>query len=135
MANDELGRIKCECGATASVFQAKRKGAHLYTRCPSCGLDQRTGAAVQSRLYWLTDWNGGIKPTKPQGVGDAPTEAQPKKPTDKQPKAVADFDPSTETESVKATEKPTESEPKGNLKAVVGLIVIFAGLGGVLWKM
>ena len=131
MANDELGRIKCNCGKTASVYQAKRKGAHLYSRCPDCGLDQRTGARVQNRLYWETDFNGGGKPPRPEGVSESPpekvTETEPKKPA----AGSGDYVPPGEP----VTEKVTETEPKNGLKAGVGLIFIMAALGGALWKL
>ncbi|MFC3151788.1 hypothetical protein ACFOEK_12180 [Litoribrevibacter euphylliae] len=49
-----IGYIPCsECGRRASVHQAARgKGRFLYTRCDECGCDQRTGKAVQTRLYY-----------------------------------------------------------------------------------
>lgn len=65
MANETLGTIECtECGASADVKQTKRRGGHLYSVCPNCGPDQRTGEAVQSRLWRGTEWRDGVDPYK-----------------------------------------------------------------------
>jgi len=140
MANNELGRIPClnACGNIASVYQAKRKGAHLYWRCPECGLSQQTGKKVQARLYWETDFNGGEKPPRPENVGENKQdnlEAQPKKEPKKEPDK-PDFDPTEKpSESVNSTEKQTENEPKTGLKAVGAVFLLLASVGALVWKM
>lgn len=95
MANETLGTITCpDCGGLADVAQTKRgKGRYLYTRCPSCGPDQRAGAAVQTRLWLETDWRDGKKPLNPPP--NAKLEA---KPEPKQPES--DFDPITEMQPI-----------------------------------
>ncbi len=145
MANDELGRIKCDCGKVASVYQAKRKGAHLYSRCPDCGLDQRTGKRVQERLYWLTDWNGGKPPTKPEGVGESrpewlddqskPEPESKPKPEPEKPVAVTDWEPE-KPEAVRSARSAelTENKPNGGLKVLAG-VLLFALMGGVVWAL
>lgn len=135
MANDELGRIACDCGKVASVYQAKRKGAHLYSRCPNCGLDQRTGKRVQEKLYWLTDWNEGRKPPMPEGVTETKPDWLTEKKTEPQPKKPAATEQDYVPDSVSETEQLTEKQPKTGLKAGVGLLLIMAALGGAVWKM
>ncbi|WP_250655046.1 hypothetical protein [Alkalimarinus coralli] len=70
--NPVLGTIQCDgCGGTASVHQARRgSGRFLYTRCGECGADQRTGKAVQTRLYNQTEWRAGADPVKPPNVAE-----------------------------------------------------------------
>ncbi|MBE0507793.1 MAG: hypothetical protein IBX50_13965 [Marinospirillum sp.] len=71
--NPVLGVCECpECGGQASVMQSKRRGRHLYTNCSSCGLDQRTGAEVQNRLWHGTEWKTGVDPMhhRPSSVVD-----------------------------------------------------------------
>jgi len=60
--NEVLGYSKCDdCGDRATVHKVKRgKGRYLYKRC-GCGCDQRTGAKVQTKLFYGTEW-----------IGDAP---------------------------------------------------------------
>lgn len=59
-----LGAISCTgCGGAATVHQTARgAGRYLYTRCNDCGVDQRTGARVQTRLWFGADWREGLKP-------------------------------------------------------------------------
>ena len=53
-----LGTITCTgCGGPAQVYKQRRgKQRYLYYRCPTCGPEQRNGAAVQSHIYDHTDW-------------------------------------------------------------------------------
>ena len=95
-------------------MQARRKGAHLYTRCDDCGIDQRTGAAVQNRLFYGADWVDGAPPI-PVNAGEPPGDA------------VADDLGEPITEAV--TEPPTEAKPKPNRKKRGGLGWLLAGLG------
>lgn len=53
MAKQPVGYIKCKtpgCGEIASVFETAGTRKQLYTRCPSCGCDQRNGEQYQQ---WL----------------------------------------------------------------------------------
>lgn len=72
--NPVLGYVECDgCAGRASVHQTTRgAGRYLYTRCSACGVDQRTGAAVQSRLWWGCRWLDGVPETRPPGVTDEP---------------------------------------------------------------
>lgn len=69
--NDVLGYIKCDdCGERGAVHQAKRgKGRYLYKRC-GCGCDQRNGKAVQTALYYGTDWIVEPIPPRPTNVDE-----------------------------------------------------------------
>lgn len=72
--NPVLGTIQCrECGSQATVHQTQRgKGRFLYTRCPECNADQRTGKAFQARLWRDTDWRPGAEPVRPPCLDDDP---------------------------------------------------------------
>ncbi len=60
--NPVLGTIACiECEDQATVHAAKRgSGRFLYTRCPNCGTDQKTGAKFQTRIFNGTQWRGEV---------------------------------------------------------------------------
>ena len=66
--NDVIGYIDCDdCGERATVHKTNRgKARYLYRRC-GCGCDQRTGSAVQSRLFHETKWLGDA-PAPPPNV-------------------------------------------------------------------
>jgi ribosomal protein S27E len=70
--NPVLGVIECDsCGGEATVHQTARgKSRFLYTRCPACGADQRSGATVQTRLWNQTEWRDDANPIKPPNVSD-----------------------------------------------------------------
>ena len=125
MANDVLGRRRTpcpDCGQCAEVMQAKRKGAHLYTRC-GCGLEQKTGPGFQLKVWRDTDWSGE-PPTPPSNIEGKIGQA-----TD-QPAAggdLPDFDP-TEPEPKKEPKK----QPKGHA-GLVGVFLLIAAMGGTAW--
>ncbi len=121
MANEILGRVDCfTCGERSAVMQTKRKGAHLYTRCSSCGLDQRTGAKVQQKIWNEAEWLG-LPPTPPENV-------IPNKPIESQPKAeqtgAEDFDPTLTDE--------TEQEPVKQASKKGLILVGVLGLAGII---
>lgn len=120
--NPVLGYTKCEAGGRATVHQTKRgKGRFLYTRCDCCGVDQRTGATVQTRLYRETEWLGEVPEAPPNLLT---TEKQPENEPKSQPNVVPvepDFEPKKEPES------QPKQEPKG-----LGLVALIGGCLGVL---
>ena len=83
LQNPVLGVIECSgCGGECTVHQtSKGQARYLYTRCPECKVDQRTGKAVQTRLWSQTSWRDGVEPNKPPNVNEeieraAPIEAE-----------------------------------------------------------
>ncbi|MBQ0721018.1 MAG: hypothetical protein KBT88_03535 [Gammaproteobacteria bacterium] len=92
--NPELGEILCkDCDEMATVHQTARgAGRYLYTRCANCGPDQRTGAKVQTRLWFTTQWKGGEPDIKPPNVEDSN-----KKEPESEPEN-ADFEPENESD-------------------------------------
>lgn len=61
MSNPVLGTMVCGgCGGQATVKQAKRRGQYLYTQCLECGIDQRTGKAVQNEIWHSTEWKNDV---------------------------------------------------------------------------
>lgn len=122
--NPELGRVKCEaCGSDASVHQTQRgKGRFLYTRCGNCGVDQRAGAAVQTRLWNETQWREGLKPE------EAPPNL---KNDDWKPPTTLTEQPKTEPKP--ATEKqPAKPATSGGMGVLIVGVVAFAG-GAAIW--
>lgn len=74
--NPVLGFVACQaCGGEATLHQMQRSkagqngltGKYLYSRCPACGPDQRTGAAVQQYLWSNARWD---KARWPEGMAD-----------------------------------------------------------------
>lgn len=125
MANEVLGkrRTPCpDCGKCAEVMQAKRKGAHLYTRC-GCGLEQKTGPGFQIKVWKDTDWTGAA-PTPPANIGGVTGEVTE---SASNGAALEDFDP-TEPEPKKEPKK----KPKGSA-GIVGVFLLLAAMGGTAW--
>ncbi len=104
---NSVGSMMCGCGEVMDVRQSKKRGHYLYTCCPSCGLDQRTGAPVQSAIYKLAKFEAEV--LKPVNVID----------DWKPPKGMVHVseiteqpsEPVTEQLSEKASEKPSEPSP------------------------
>lgn len=69
-----LGTVECSgCGGVATVHQTARgAGRYLYTRCPDCGADQRTGAKVQSAWWRGAVWRDGAPDVPPPNLLDEP---------------------------------------------------------------
>jgi hypothetical protein len=79
--NPVLGTIVCGgCNGQATVHAAKRgRGCFLYTRCTECGVDQRTGAQVQTAIFKAVEWRADVEPVRPPnlievGTGSEKTE-------------------------------------------------------------
>ncbi|MFC6631669.1 hypothetical protein [Microbulbifer taiwanensis] len=133
MSNEILGYMPCPetgCSQQAAVMQAKRKGAHLYTRCPDCGIDQRTGKARQLNIWRATTWKVD-PPTPPANIeGDLVAGEKPKP---KQTAIQEDWSPELEAREQAAaqTAPATDSEPKPKPKTglVIAGIGLLAGLG------
>ena len=84
-----LGRCPCEtCGASMAILQNVR--GNLYSRCPNCKTDQRTGPEVQAYKWHNTVWLNGEPEQRPRNVpekqgGDSVHEPdEPEKTTEKQ---------------------------------------------------
>ncbi|AYM04226.1 hypothetical protein D8911_14580 (plasmid) [Levilactobacillus brevis] len=123
MANEIIGYMPCTgagCDQRAAIMQATRKGAHLYTRCTDCGLDQRTGKRVQLAIWRAATWKGE-PPTPPANIeGELVAGEKPKpKPTAIEP----DWSPEQETAKPAAAQ---EAEP--NRKPGAGVFLAGAGL-------
>ncbi len=118
--NPVLGEIKCEdCGGAATVHQTARgAGRYLYTRCGECGPDQRTGAAVQTRLWYQTTWRDGAPEAKPPNLREPKQEPE-------EPKTKPVEEPNPEPS------KPAENQGKTGfwwlLGGVGAVVAILAG--------
>ena len=132
--NEVLGSIPCDCGRNADVMQTKRAGKHLYSRCADCGLDQRTGAKVQTRLWLETEWRNGVKPPRPSNVSESATKPATETATEKPSSggAFEDFEPDT-LAAEKATNEATKNKPKGRFGVVAGGLLIITALGAAIW--
>lgn len=113
-------------------MQSKRRGRHLYTSCPSCGLDQRTGAEVQNRIWHSMEWRAGVDRMhhRPSSVRDGwvPKEEHRKEP-ELGPKLGEDWSPVTEEE----TESPQpEAKLVGSNRAMVAVAAAVAAVAIIL---
>jgi|GEM_PF-3298082 len=133
-----VGSMRCSCGETKDVRQSKKRGHHLYTVCPSCGLDQRTGAPVQSKIWNTADFDRDV--LKPSNVIDdwsGSSEKEGEKVQDK----TANIDEisldlteqdivaqATETEGVEQ-----EPERKSGVLRLVGCLMMLLSFVGVAW--
>lgn len=107
--NPVLGTVTCSgCGGMCSVHQTARgAGRYLYTRCGTCGPDQRTGPQVQTRLWRETEWRNGppevappnlLEPGRPGDyevpgqVGEPSPEPEPEPADEPEPEPAADGD-------------------------------------------
>ena len=117
--NPVLGAIQCPtCQGEATVHKTTRgKGRYLYTRCIECGPDQRTGRAVQKRIWEGAEFRPGLKPQNPPPNVYPADDWQPGQPNPAGPS------PRAKRAEKKATEAPPSekpSEPQGEPKAGQG---------------
>lgn len=125
--NPTLGTIACsDCGDSADVRRTSRgKARYLYTCCPRCGTDQRTGKAVQTRLWFGTEWRQGLKPVEaPPNVALA-VQSEP----ETVPESIStesnqddDFDPT------QPDVEPVSPVQPAKKKSFVGAVMGFGGL-------
>lgn len=128
MANDVLGYAPCGCGKKKQVMQAKRKGDHLYSRCDDCGLDQRTGARVQQKLWDSAEWIDE-PPTPPENVDITVKVDREKVAKPSSDKVLEDFDL-----TVNLTESKPKTKAKGRILPMLGSALVIAGVGVAIWK-
>lgn len=58
-----VGHMRCECGADMQIRQRSNGQKLLYSYCPECKLDQRSGATIQK--FWrdnMVSLNEAISP-------------------------------------------------------------------------
>ena len=124
--NTTLGHIDCKgCGGRAEVKQAKRRGAHLYSNCEACGLDQRNGRHIQNRLFYRSTWLDQ-PPTPPENVDNLEDYEHEQKSEENQ-QARPNLDRTEESVcSVK-------TEPKKSHKKTMGALILAAVIGGASW--
>lgn len=98
--NPVLGVVRCTCGQVATVHRPKgKRAAYLYTICPDCGTDQRTGKPFQN---WISETMvDDVAKLDPIGL-----QAEPQ--TEPEPEIKVDL---TETET-EITDIQTEPEAK-----------------------
>ena len=142
---NSVGSMQCNCGETMDVRQSKKRGHYLYTCCPSCGLDQRTGAPVQNWIYHNAIFTGEV--LKPSNVVDD-WQPKPSEPVSEQPSEVvsepvsevlsessldlteADITPEA-TESVALEQKP---ERTLSARRLFGCVLVLVGFVGAVWQ-
>lgn len=118
MSNPVLGTVACSgCGGQATVKQVKRRGKHLYTQCVECGIDQRTGKAVQNEIWHGCNWMPEFDPMqhRPANVTEDWLAAK------EDERLVGDWEPEEEGhEPVNVTVK----KGSGRALLVVGFLVV-----------
>ena len=104
--SEALGSVSCPtpgCDQSALVFRTKRRGHHLYARCPDCGPLQSTSKAAQAHFAQALD-----RSEPSQTVQD----------TD-------DYDPG------EILDEPTET-PRNRPRSPFGLLLLVLAVGGGL---
>lgn len=133
--NPVLGTVVCSgCGGQATVKQTKRRGNYLYTQCVECGMDQRTGKAVQNEVWHGCTWKAGVDSMqhRPANVTDDFILGSVK--DDRV--LVDDWQPEEELDEDVETVKPVgRSVKSGSVRALVALGALLVGLTTVLRVM
>ena len=112
--SEALGSVSCPtpgCDQSALVFRTKRRGHHLYARCPDCGPLQSTSKAAQAHFAQALDRS---EPSQT----DAPEPSQTVQDTD-------DYDPG------EILDEPTET-PRNRHRSPFGLLLLVLAVGGGL---
>lgn len=130
--NPLLGEVRCDdCGGVRYVYQSKRKGKHLYTRCGACGIDQRTGAAPQAKMAQYVPV--GTLATEPEPAQTAPEPApDPTPATDTDGQDVfftgdpVTIEPTPEPDSEPVPDQPEPKRGGGIGGLIFGLLLILA---------
>ncbi len=144
---NSVGSMQCDCGEIMDVRQSKKRGHYLYTCCPSCGLDQRTGAPVQNLIYHTARFTGDV--IKPANVTDnwqaKASEVVTEKPSEPLTEPVSENLSEVEQSSVDLTLDEIEAEAteaveseanikrKSPVKTVIGGILFCVGFVGAIW--
>ena len=124
-----IGYIHCpDCDTRATVHQQQRgKARFLYKRC-ECGCDQRTGAAVQTRLFY------GMERVVDDVEIKRPPNVPEEKPENLESSRVVAVSEQSKPEPEEPTEEPEvitppqpKKEPKGAGMATVAILGV--GLG------
>lgn len=111
--NPKIGVIPCDlCGKPASVKQNSK--TYLYVGCQDCGVDQRKGAKLQTRVYQDAQWLDGVAPVPPVNL----ITDQPKEPAAAQESAAENPKPEPKKEP------EPESGNKGGWAVLAGLAAI-----------
>ena len=120
--NPTIGKIPCDlCGKSASVKQNSK--TYLYVGCQDCGVDQRKGAKLQTRIYHNAEWLDGVAPAPPVNL----ITDEPKEPA-------ADQDSAEEKPKQEPKEEPKpEPSSKGGWALLAGLaaFIIIPFKGGM----
>lgn len=129
MAGEILGHIKCDaCDQTANIKKVGNSKALLYLHCPNCGLDRRSGAAIQAK------WQAAIDSPKSLDTAQDPTENQ----------GGVEWSPSRETHTNKPVSNPefipaSEDDNAENHEPITGRniltgVAVFLGFVGMALK-
>ncbi len=112
--NPKLGEIDCDlCGRVSSVKQNAKN--YFYVGCPSCGVDMRKGALLQTRLYKETQWLAGVTPNLPPNL----ITDQPEKPAVTQEPAGGN--PKQEPKQEPKEDQKQEPKQGSNYQGLFGL--------------
>ena len=123
--NPELAKVACEgCGGEASVKRRANGKRLLYLHCPSCGVDQRSGAKLQAEWQAAID---GITPNQPTEQTESITETT----------ELAEWHPeetndsTTQRPTVERIENPEDGDSESSGGIIIGGIAILAACVGV----
>lgn len=126
MAGEALGHINCEaCGSKADIKKIKNS-ENLYLHCKKCGMDRRTGAALQQK------WAAAILPENSGNIPGQEMEQSVDITTDG-----GEWVPSRETHKKHFPENSgsdAESEQAGTGKRLGIAAVFLLSMAGMFYK-
>jgi len=128
MAGEILGHIECDgCGQNAGIKKISNSPL-LYLHCKKCGMDRRSGAALQAK------WQAAIDSPQSLDTAQDPTENQ----------GGVEWSPSRETHTNKHVSNPefipaSEDENAENPEPITGRniltgVAVFLGFLGMALK-
>ena len=124
-----LGYFECsDCGERGTVHAASGRRSQLYKRC-GCGCDQRNGKAVQTRLWFETEWIEGLKPDNAPSMVDVEV-GQVDRASQKAQGVAVDVEAGQQTEI-----KPDEESEKIDKSGLWWLAAGVAGLAALVGRV
>lgn len=124
MAGEILGHIECDgCGQTANIKKLKNSPL-LYLHCKQCGMDRRSGAALQAKWQAAIDSPQSLDNPQDSPENQGGVEWSPSRETHtNKPVSNPEFIPASEDENF---ENP---EPITGRSILTGAAVLLAFLG------
>lgn len=144
---NSVGSMVCGCGEKKDVRQSKKRGHYLYTVCPVCGLDQRTGAPVQNAIWSkstfdrevikpsnvVDDWKPKISEPVTEQPSEPVTEQLSEKPSEPSPTSLDLTEQELTAEATDDVALEQTGKRTGVVFKAVGWFAVIVGFVGAIW--